>query len=101
MRARLALAQLLEQTRRVDEAVDHYLELLRMNRNDNQGARYLLITLLLNSGEMKTRAACSLSTKTTCRRPGRIRGRSGRAGHKETAMRRVRRCGKPLGRTGT
>ena len=46
MRARLALAQLLEETGRGDEAVDHYRELLRMNRDDNQGARYLLIRLL-------------------------------------------------------
>jgi len=40
------LAQLLEQTGRADEAVDHYRERLRMNRNDNQGAPYLLIQLL-------------------------------------------------------
>jgi tetratricopeptide (TPR) repeat protein len=47
MRARFALAQLLEASGRSSEAVDHYRDLLRMNRNDNQGLRNLLIPLLL------------------------------------------------------
>jgi hypothetical protein len=32
-------SQLLEETGRGDEAVDHYCEPLRMNRNDNQSVR--------------------------------------------------------------
>ena len=47
MRARVALAQLLKETGRSDEAIDHYRDLLRINQNDNQGIRYLLVPLLL------------------------------------------------------
>lgn len=50
MRARLTLAQVLEQTNRSNEAIDHYRELLRLNRNDNQGVRHLLLPLLLEQG---------------------------------------------------
>jgi tetratricopeptide (TPR) repeat protein len=50
MRARFGLAQSLEQLGRFDEAVDHYRELLRLNPNDNQGVRYLLLPLLLRLG---------------------------------------------------
>ena len=50
MRARLGLAQSLEQLDRVDEAVEHYRELLRLNPEDNQGARYLLMPRLLELG---------------------------------------------------
>jgi tetratricopeptide (TPR) repeat protein len=47
MRARLALAQTLDELDRRDEALDHYRELLRLNPNDNQSVRYLLLAALL------------------------------------------------------
>jgi tetratricopeptide (TPR) repeat protein len=47
MRARLALARVLDETYRGNEAIDHYRDLLRMNQNDNQGVRYLLLPSLL------------------------------------------------------
>lgn len=50
MRARLGLATTLEQQGRMDEAVEHYQELLRLNPNDNQGVRDLLLPRLLELG---------------------------------------------------
>lgn len=50
MRARLAFAQTLRELGRDDEAIDHYRELLRLNPNDNQGVRYLLLPALLEDG---------------------------------------------------
>ena len=50
MRARLALAEALLQQGRRPEALDHYRELLRLNPNDNQGVRYLLLPALLADG---------------------------------------------------
>jgi tetratricopeptide (TPR) repeat protein len=47
MRARQGLAQALEELGRLEEAVGHYQELLRLNPNDNQGIRYLLMPKLL------------------------------------------------------
>lgn len=47
MRARLGLAHCLEELGRVDEAIGHYQELLRLNPNDNQGVRYVLLPVLL------------------------------------------------------
>jgi tetratricopeptide (TPR) repeat protein len=47
MRARLGLAQTLVDLDRVDEAVGHYRELLRLNPNDNQGVRHLLLAELV------------------------------------------------------
>ena len=47
MRARLALAQMLLEHGDVDAAVSHHRELLRLNPNDNQGVRFLLLPLLL------------------------------------------------------
>jgi tetratricopeptide (TPR) repeat protein len=47
MRARLGLAQVLRDVGNDDEALAHYRELLRLNPNDNQGVRYLLLTALL------------------------------------------------------
>jgi tetratricopeptide (TPR) repeat protein len=47
MRARLAAAQTLETMGRAQEAIDHYRELLRLNPNDNQGVRYVLLPTLL------------------------------------------------------
>jgi tetratricopeptide (TPR) repeat protein len=50
MRARLGLAQSLELMDRNDEAVAHYRELLRLNPDDHQGVRHLLLPLLLRLG---------------------------------------------------
>jgi tetratricopeptide (TPR) repeat protein len=47
MRARLELAETLEELGREDEAVAHFQELLRLNEHDNQGVRYLLLPRLL------------------------------------------------------
>lgn len=47
MRARCGLARMLELADRHDEAIDHYRELLRLNPNDNQGVRYLLLRALI------------------------------------------------------
>ena len=47
MRARLELALALWEAGRRDEAVGHLQELLRLNPNDNQGARYTLASNLL------------------------------------------------------
>jgi tetratricopeptide (TPR) repeat protein len=49
MRARLALAQTLRELGQ-EEALDHYRELLRLNPNDNQGVRYLLLPAVLEHG---------------------------------------------------
>ena len=50
MRARCGLAEALVALGRVDEAIEHYQELLRLNPNDNQGIRYLLLPKLLAVG---------------------------------------------------
>jgi len=50
MRARLGLAQTLAELTRVDEAEQHYRALLRLNPNDNQGVRYLLLAELVVGG---------------------------------------------------
>ncbi len=50
MRARLGVAQTLAELGRVDEAVAHYRELLRLNPNDNQGVRYSLLGELVRAG---------------------------------------------------
>jgi tetratricopeptide (TPR) repeat protein len=47
MRARLGLAQCLSQAGRQAEAAEHYRELLRLNPNDNQGVREILVGCLL------------------------------------------------------
>jgi tetratricopeptide (TPR) repeat protein len=47
MRARAGLAQVLEELQREDDAIEHYREMLRLNPNDNQGIRYLLLRLLV------------------------------------------------------
>lgn len=47
MRARLALAQALVDLGQASEGVDHLRGLLRLNPNDNQGVRYILLPLLL------------------------------------------------------
>jgi len=50
MRARFGLAQTLQALGRADEAIEHYRELLRLNPNDNQGVREVLLPLLLEIG---------------------------------------------------
>ncbi len=52
MRARLGLAQCLWALGRLEEAVGHFRELLRLNPNDNQGVRYLLASALLDLGKI-------------------------------------------------
>lgn len=47
MRARAGLAHSLWELNRREEAVEHYQALLKLNEDDNQGARYSLLTLLL------------------------------------------------------
>jgi tetratricopeptide (TPR) repeat protein len=48
MRARQGLADCLWKLNRLDEAVAHCQELLRLNPGDNQGIRYLLVALFLD-----------------------------------------------------
>jgi tetratricopeptide (TPR) repeat protein len=50
MRARMGLAHGLQEMERTDEAIGHYQELLRLNPNDNQGVRDVLLPLLLITG---------------------------------------------------
>ena len=47
MRARAGLAETLWRLKRYEEAIEHYLELLRLNPEDNQGNRYALLNLLM------------------------------------------------------
>jgi len=53
MRARLGLATCLDGMGRLPEAVEHYRELLRLNPNDNQGVRELLLPALIKLGAEK------------------------------------------------
>jgi tetratricopeptide (TPR) repeat protein len=57
MRARLGLAQTLEELDRTDEAIEHYRELLRLDAGDNQGVRYALLSALLLAGRDAESAA--------------------------------------------
>jgi tetratricopeptide (TPR) repeat protein len=57
MRARAALAGLLADAGRTDEAVAHYEALLDLNPNDNQGLRYELLDLYLETGRLAPAAA--------------------------------------------
>jgi tetratricopeptide (TPR) repeat protein len=50
MRARAGLAECLWQLGKRDEAIGHLQEMLRLNPNDNQGIRYLLVNRLLETG---------------------------------------------------
>lgn len=47
MRARGGLANTLWDMGRRQEAIDHYREMLRLNKQDNQGIRYILAVCLL------------------------------------------------------
>lgn len=53
MRALLGLAQSLEDLGRRKEAIGHYQDLLRLNPNDNQGARDYLLPCLLIEGRLE------------------------------------------------
>lgn len=53
MRAVFGLAMELESANRVEEAIAHYQELLRLNPNDNQGVRYCLVPLLVELNKLK------------------------------------------------
>lgn len=50
MRARFGLARCSEKLGRVDDAIGHYQELLRLNPTDNQGVRDILLPVLLTAG---------------------------------------------------
>jgi tetratricopeptide (TPR) repeat protein len=50
MRARAGVAECLWEMGEAGRAVEHYMELLRLNLGDNQGNRYLLARLLLQEG---------------------------------------------------
>jgi hypothetical protein len=47
MRARQGLAELLVETKRLAEAVEHFQEMLRLNPGDNQGVRHSLVNVLI------------------------------------------------------
>jgi len=51
MRARLGLAQCLWSLGNRREAIEHLTDMLRLNPNDNQGVRWLLVNYLLEEGE--------------------------------------------------
>ncbi len=53
MRCLHALAQMLRRSGDKEEAADHYLEMLRLNPNDNQGVRDELLPLLIELGRDK------------------------------------------------
>ena len=57
MRARHGLAMGLWEMGQRDEAVEHYQEMLRLNPNDNQGIRYMLLNALLELGREAETAA--------------------------------------------
>lgn len=57
MRARHGLAQTLWDKGARDEALKHYQDMLRLNPNDNQGIRYLLLDCLLTLGRDEEAAA--------------------------------------------
>lgn len=61
MRARQGLAECLWHGGQREEAVAHWLDMLRLNPNDNQGVRYTLVPKLLELGHDE--AAAALLTK--------------------------------------
>ncbi|MFH1679854.1 MAG: tetratricopeptide repeat protein [Candidatus Eisenbacteria bacterium] len=50
MRARFGVAECLRESGRIDEAIEHYHELMRLNPGDNQGIRLILAPFLLERG---------------------------------------------------
>lgn len=57
MRARQGMAETLELMGRIDEAIGHFQEMLRLNPSDNQGVRNDLIGLLLKTARLEEAAA--------------------------------------------
>jgi len=57
MRARQGMAESLVTMGRIDEAIGHFQEMLRLNPNDNQGVRDNLVGLLLQTGRLEEAAA--------------------------------------------
>lgn len=53
MRARLGIAMCLRDLGKIPEALDHMREMLRLNSNDNQGVRYILLECLLKSKDFE------------------------------------------------
>lgn len=53
MRALFGLAHTLQDCGRIDEALVHYKQPLRLNPNDNQGVRLVLIPLLMSQDKTK------------------------------------------------
>ena len=53
MRARAGLAECLWKLGGGDEAIEHYRDMLRLNPNDNQGIRDILLTRLLQRGQQE------------------------------------------------
>ncbi len=53
MRAQIGLALLLWEHGRLEEAANVLKEMLRLNTNDNQGVRYILLPLLLELGRLR------------------------------------------------
>ncbi len=51
MRARAGLAGCLAETGQTQEAIEHYWDMLRLNPNDNQGVRDVLLNLLIQTGD--------------------------------------------------
>jgi tetratricopeptide (TPR) repeat protein len=53
MRARAGLAGVLWRMGEREAAIEHYRDMLRLNPNDNQGIRYLLLDCYMESGRLK------------------------------------------------
>jgi tetratricopeptide (TPR) repeat protein len=53
MRARVGLANCLREIGKLDEAVEHYKDMIRLNPEDNQGIRYILLPCLIVLGKDK------------------------------------------------
>jgi tetratricopeptide (TPR) repeat protein len=53
MRAKLHYAEILRHLGEIKEATKHFEELLELNPNDNQGARFFLFTAFVEQGDLK------------------------------------------------
>ena len=101
MRARFGLAQCLEALDRLEEAIEHYRELVRLNPNDNQGVRYSLLAALLLAG-LDDEAATLLDRYGASRpRSGATATPSRPSGARVTAAPRASACARRSGPTAT